>query len=205
MNCLRHWTSGSSSRFCGSFRWGDGKRLEHAVNWPRKTHQTPHRHTFIYVLLNTYTLLWLSCFHCEFLWICVICVKFNCCMSSIFFIVRGLPRDSHVKNPSSWATKINLAQIRAVFSPWLKSIIHIIPVEYIQAEDVFVCQITQPQNKTQILPVISAGKHVRLQQCWWWWFVITDLRAGRLWSLATSMECFHFDGPERSLGVHRYL
>lgn len=48
----------------------------------------------------------------------------------------------------------------------------------------------QPQNKTQTLPVISAaGKHVRLQQCWWWWFVITDLRAGRLWSLATSMEC----------------
>ena len=62
-------------------------------------------------------------------------------MSSIFF-VRGLPRDSRVKNPSSWATKTNLAQIRAVFSPWLKSIIQIIPVEYIQAEDVFVCQIT---------------------------------------------------------------
>ena len=55
----------------------------------------------------------------------------------------------------------------------------------------------QPQNKTQALPVISAArKHVRLQQCWWWWFVITDLRAGRLWSPVTSMECSMVTDPK---------
>ena len=172
---------------------GPGKRTKPIIFFS-------HRHTFIfvYIYIYTYTLLWLSCFRCECVWICV---KFNYCMSSIFF-VRGLPHDSQwcrwhmwkilpVEQPEQISLKFarffSMTKVNRPNHPcWTIFSLKMFLYAKLQWTWLYVWQ---PQNKTQALPVISAArKHVRLQQCWWWWFVITDLRAGRLWSLATSIN-----------------